>query len=83
MPAESSQFADALEIGGVDDDQLFDLGLVDEAKAHDGQALTVERDEFADVGVERACEDDAPLRVEQRQRPRRPPAHRSRRSDAS
>ena len=63
---QSAQVADALGVGRVDDDQLPDLALVDQADAQNGQALPVQRHELPDVGIERSAEDDPGLGVEER-----------------
>jgi len=59
--AEAAQVADALRVGGVDDDELADLLLVDQPQVEYGQAFAVQGDEFAHVGVERSGEDYAAL----------------------
>ena len=63
---QPAQVADALGVGRVDDYQLPDLALVDQADAQYGQALPVQRHELPDVGIERAAEDDPGLGVEER-----------------
>ena len=65
LAAQTAQVADPLGVGGVDDDELADLALVEQAQVDDGEVLAVQRHELAHVGVERTGEDDASLGVEQ------------------
>ena len=83
LAAQTAQVADPLGVGGVDDDELADLALVEQPQVDDGEVLAVQGHELPHVGVERAGEDDAALGIEQAMRPRRPPERRNRRSGGS
>ena len=66
LATQTRQVSDPLGVGGVDDDELADLCLIEQTQVDDGEALPVQGDELPHVGVQRTGKDDVSLRVEQR-----------------